>query len=108
MSLSLEGELSSPTLDEDKNIMDFDQMPLVLEGELQDLSLVEKNELAIDEELLLKEKQVVKKHLELIVENVLVKVENVCYHGKISNTSRGIGKTSKWTIFKATPERHKE
>ena len=97
MSLSLEGELSSltSTLDEDKNIMDCDQMPLVLVGELQDLSLVEKNELAIDEELLLKEKQVVKKHLELIVENVLIEVENVCNHGKISNTSRGIGKTSK-------------
>ena len=51
-------------------------MFLILEEELQDPTLVEKNELAIDEELLLKEKQVEKEHPELIVENVLVGVED--------------------------------
>ena len=43
---------------------------------MQVLSLVEKNELAIEEELLLKEKQIETKHPELIVENILVEVEN--------------------------------
>ena len=76
ISLSLEDELSSSTLDEDKIIMKYDKMSLILEGELQDLSLVEKNELAIDEELLLKEKQCEKEHPELIIENVLVGVED--------------------------------
>ena len=52
------------------------KMPLVLKGEFQDPSLVEKNDLAIAEESLLKEKQVEKKHLKLIVENVLVEVED--------------------------------
>ena len=56
--------------------MECDKMPLVLEGKLQKSTLVEKNELAIDEELLLEEKQVEKKHLELIMENVLVGVED--------------------------------
>ena len=51
-------------------MMECDKMPLVLEGKLQVPTLVEKNELAIDEEPSLKEKQVEKKHLELIVENV--------------------------------------
>ena len=74
--LSLEEELLSPTLDEDKNTIECEKMPLVLKGELQDPTFVEKNELAIDEELLLKEKQVETQHLELIMENVLVRVEN--------------------------------
>ena len=55
MSLSLE-ELSSPTFDEDKNIMECDKMPLVREGELKDPTLVEWNELGVDEEQSLKEK----------------------------------------------------
>ena len=38
--------------------MECDKIPLVLKGELQDPTLVEKNELAIDEEQSLKEKQV--------------------------------------------------
>ena len=76
ISLSLEEELSSPTLDENKNTIECEKMPLVLKGELQDPSLVENNELAIDEELLLKEKQVENRNLELIVENVLVEVED--------------------------------
>ena len=67
ISLSLEEELSSPTLDEDKNIMECDKMPLVLEGELQNLTLVGKNELVSNEELSLKEKQVEKEHPKLIV-----------------------------------------
>ena len=58
ISLSLEEELSSSTLDEDNNTIECEKIPLVLKGNLQDPSLVEKNELAIDEDLLLKEKQV--------------------------------------------------
>ena len=46
--------------------MECDKMPLVLEGEFQAPSLVEQYELAIDEESSLKEKQVEKKHPELI------------------------------------------
>ena len=49
ISLCFEEELSSPTLDEDKNTIDSDKMPLVLEGELQDPTVVENNELAIAE-----------------------------------------------------------
>ena len=88
ISMSLEDELSSSTLDEDKIIMKYDKMSLILEGELQDSTLVEKNELAIDGELLLKEKQVKKKHLELIVENVLVEVED--FHFPINSLTFGI------------------
>ena len=73
--LSLEDELLSPTLDEDKEIMECEKIPLTLEGEVQDPSLVEKNELAIEVEPSLEEMQVKKKHLKLIVENVLVGVE---------------------------------
>ena len=51
-------------------------MPLVLEGELQNLTLVEMNELAIDEEPLLEKKRVEKQHLELIMKNFLVGVED--------------------------------
>ena len=68
---------SNPALDEDKNVMECNKMPLVLEGELQEHTLFEKNELAIDEEPSLKEKQVEKKHSELIIENVLVGVEDL-------------------------------
>ena len=88
ISLSLEEELSSSTLDEDKNTIECKKMPLVLKGDLQDPSLVEKNELAIDEELLLKEKQVEKKHLELIVENFLVEVED--FHFPINSLTFGM------------------
>ena len=42
ISLSLEKELSSPTLDDDKSIKGCKKMPLVLKGDLQDPSLVEK------------------------------------------------------------------
>ena len=42
--------------------MECDKMSLILEGELQDLSLVENNELAIEKESSLKEMQVEKKH----------------------------------------------
>ena len=56
--------------------MECDKMPLVLEGEFQVPSLVEKNKLAIEEELSLKEMQVKKKHLERIIEHVLVGVED--------------------------------
>ena len=72
--MSLEDELLSTTLDEDKGIIESEKMLLVLEGELQVPSLVEKNDLVIAEELLLEEKNVEKKHLELIMENVLVGV----------------------------------
>ena len=73
--MSLEQELSSPTLDEDKGIIECDKMPLVLGGKFQVLSLVEKNEFAVAEEPSLKEMQVQKKYHELLVENVLVEVE---------------------------------
>ena len=56
ISLSLEDESLSSALDEDKDIMECDTMTLVLEGELKNPTLVEKNELAIDEESSLKEK----------------------------------------------------
>ena len=75
ISLSLEDEFSNLALDENKDIMECNEMSLVLEGELQNPTLVEKNELAIDEEPLLEEKQVEKKHPELIMENALVGVE---------------------------------
>ena len=75
ITVSLEEELSSPTLDKDKGIMECDKMPLILEGEFQDSSLVKNNELTIEEELSLKEMQIKKKHLELIVENVLVRID---------------------------------
>ena len=55
---------------------------------MQDSTLVEKNELAIDEELLLKEKQVEKKYMELIVENVLVEVED--FHFPINSLTFGM------------------
>ena len=77
VTLSLEEELSGSTLDEDKNIMECYKMLLVLEGELQKPTLVEKNELVSDEEPSLKEKQVEKdEHPKLIMENVLVGVED--------------------------------
>ena len=68
--------------------MKYDKMSLILEGELQVLSLVEKNDLAIAEESSLKEKQVEKKHPELIIENVLVGVED--FHFPINYLTFGI------------------
>ena len=56
VTLSLKDEFSNSELDEKKDIMECDIMPLVLEGELKNPTLVEKNELAIDEESSLKEK----------------------------------------------------
>ena len=85
ISLSLEDELSRSTLDEEKDIIESDKMPLVLEGELLVPSLVEKNDLAIVEELLLEEKKVEKKHLELIMENILVGVEDFYFSTKSLN-----------------------
>ena len=75
ISLSLEEELSSSTLGEAKNTIECDKMPLILKGELQDPTFFENNELVIDKEMLLEEKQVEKEHPELIVENVLVGVK---------------------------------
>ena len=51
-------------------------MSSILKGELQDLTLVEKNKLVSEEEPSLKEKQVEMEHPGLIVENVLVGVED--------------------------------
>ena len=76
ISLSLKEELSSPTLDEDKNAIEYEKMPLALEGKLQDSTFIENNELVIDEEPLLEEKQVEKQHPDLIMENVFVGVED--------------------------------
>ena len=90
ISLSLEDEFSSSILDEDKITMKYDKMSLILGGELQVLSLVEKNDLAIAEESSLKEKQVKKRHSELIIENVLVGVEDFHFH--INSLTFGMGK----------------
>ena len=79
ISLCLEDEFLNWTLDENQEIMECDKMPLVLEGELQTSKLVEKNELAIDKESLLGEKQVEKQHLKLIMKNVLVGVEDLYF-----------------------------
>ena len=89
VNFSLEEEFSNPTLDEDRIIMKYDKMFLILKGELQVPSLVEKNDLTIAEEPSLKEKQVEKKHLELIVENVLVKVED--FNFPINSLTFGMG-----------------
>ena len=67
--LSLEDELLSLTLD-------CDEVPLILEGEFQVPPLVKNNVLASEEELVLKEMQVEKKHPKLLDENVLVAVED--------------------------------
>ena len=63
-------------MDEDEDNIECDKIPLVLEGVLQDLTLVKKTKLAIDEEPSLNEKQVEKQHPKLKMENVLVEVEN--------------------------------
>ena len=68
VTLSLEEELSSPTLKCDK-------VPLILEGQFQDPSLVENNELAIEEEPVLKTMQVEEQHPRIKIENVLVGVD---------------------------------
>ena len=68
VTLSLEDELSSSTLECDK-------VPLILEGEFQVLSLVENNALASEEEPILKEMQVDKKHPTFLVQNVLVRLK---------------------------------
>ena len=68
--------------------MKYEKMSLILEGELQDPTLVEKNEFAIDEEQSLKEKQVEKQHPKFIMENVLVKVED--FHFPINSLNFGM------------------
>ena len=74
ITLSLEDESSNPTLDEDKDTIECEKMPLVLEEALENPMFVEKNELSIDKAPLLKEKQVEKQYPKLIMENVLVGV----------------------------------
>ena len=59
--------------------MECGKITLVLEEELKNPTLVEKKEFSIDEEPLLKEKQVEKQHPELIMENVLVGVEDFSF-----------------------------
>ena len=76
ITLSLKDELLSLTLDEHKEIMECDKMPLVLKGEFQVSSLVENNELAIEVELVLKTMQIEEQHLWMKIENVLVGVED--------------------------------
>ena len=63
ISLSLEDEFLNSALDENKDIMECDKIPLVLERELQEPTMAEKNEFAIDEEQLLEDKQMEKQHL---------------------------------------------
>ena len=68
--------------------MKYEKMSLILEGELHDSTLVEKNELAIDEEQSLKEKQVEKQHPKLIMENALVEVED--FHFPVNSLTFGM------------------
>ena len=92
--LSLEDEFSNPTLDEDKITMKYDKISLILEGELLVPTFVKKQELDIDEEPSLKEKQVEKQHPELIIENVLVGVEDFYFPYRIFEFWQGRGLTS--------------
>ena len=69
VTLNLEEELSSPTLECDK-------MPMILEGEFQVPSLVENNELVSEEEPVLRTIQVEEQHPHMRIENVLVGVED--------------------------------
>ena len=71
-------------------------MPLVLEGELQDLTFVENNELFIDEELLLEEKQAEKQHPKIIMENVLVGVE--AFYFPIESLTFGMDRIDKYHL----------
>ena len=68
VTLSLEVELSSPTLE-------YDKVLVILEGEFQVLSLVENNKLASEEEPTLKTVQVEEQHPWMTIENVFVGVE---------------------------------
>ena len=88
ITLSLYDESLRPKFDEDKDIMECDKMTLVLEEELKNPTLVEKTELVIDEKSSLKKKQVEKEHYELIVENVLVRVEH--FHFPIDSFTFGM------------------
>ena len=69
VTLSLEEELSSPTLE-------FDKVHVILEREFQVPSLVENNELVSEEEPVLKTIQVEEKHPWMRIENVLVGIED--------------------------------
>ena len=91
ITLSIEKELLSSTLDEEKITMEYDKMSLILEGEFQVLSFVENNERKV--EPMLKTKQVEKKYPKLIVENVLVEVEDRFSH-RFFNFLHGRGSTS--------------
>ena len=59
-------------LKEDKDILDRDTIPLMIEQEFQVLSLVMKNELAKEEKLLWEERQVEEQHLWKTIDNILV------------------------------------
>ena len=74
-TLSLEYELLNPTLKEDKDILDRDTLPLMLEQEFQVPSLVIKNELAKEEKLPWEERQVEEKHPWKTIDNVLVGID---------------------------------
>ena len=73
--MSLEDELLNPTLKEDKDILDRDTIPLMLEQEFQVPSLVMKNELAKEEKLPWEERQVGEQHPWKTIENVLVGID---------------------------------
>ena len=92
--MRLQDEFSSSSLDENKITIKYDKMSLILEGESQVPSLVEKNDLAIVKEPSLKEKQVEKKHPKLIVENVLVEVERLSFPHRLFEFWHGRGPTS--------------
>ena len=66
----------NPTLDEDKIIMEYDKLSLILEKEFQVPSLAKNDELAIEVEPMLKTMQVKDQHPWMKIENVLVGVED--------------------------------
>ena len=74
-TLSLEDELLNLALKEDKNILDRDTIPLMLEQEFQVPSLDMKNELAKDEKLPWEERQVEEQHLWITIDDVLVGID---------------------------------
>ena len=62
-------------LKEDKDILDRDTIPLMLEQEFQIPSLVMKNELAKEEKLPWEERQVEEQHMWKTIDNVLVVID---------------------------------
>ena len=73
--MSLEDELLNPALKKDKDILDRDTIPLMLEQEFQVPSLVMKYELAMEEKLPWQQRQVEEQHSWKTIDNVLVGID---------------------------------